>query len=135
MFSERNRQWAIGTTLVVAIWLVCVASVSAAPIDTAARDVRLEKRPLPIWIQGALKAAPEMVVARSEVTIRERGLGTAQAARFLPEFHALSLSGVSKRARGTVNAPLDTVDVNAYGPFTQVEVQFVQPCTVLTDAL
>ena len=127
MFSERNRQWAIGTTLVVAIWLVCVASVSAAPIDTAARDVRLEKRPLPIWIQGALKAAPEMVVARSEVTIRERGLGTAQAARFLPEFHALSLSGVSKRARGTVNAPLDTVDVNAYGPFTQVEVQFVQP--------
>ena len=113
--------------MAVVLCLVSVTLASAAPIDTEARDVRLEKRSLPTWIRGALAAAPEMVVARSEVTIRERGLGTAQAARFLPEFHALSLSGVSKRARGTVNAPLDTVDTNAYGPFTQVEVQFVQP--------
>jgi outer membrane protein len=127
MFSEDNRHRAIKTIMVVALWFVCVTSVTAAPIDSKARDVRLEKRALPAWIRGALEAAPEMVVARSEVTIRERGLGTAQAARFLPEFHALSVSGVSKRARGTVNAPLDTVDVNAYGPFTQVEVQFVQP--------
>ena len=77
--------------MAVVLCLVSVTLASAAPIDTEARDVRLEKRSLPTWIRGALAAAPEMVVARSEVTIRERGLGTAQAARFLPEFHALSL--------------------------------------------
>jgi len=130
MFSRWNRPRVIGTTLMLMVGCALalpVLAVRAAPVDPEARDIRLEKRPLPVWIQGALKAAPEMIVARSEVTIRERGLGTAQAARFLPEFHALSISGISKRARGTVNDPLDTVDTNAYGPFTQVEVQFVQP--------
>ena len=99
----------------------------AAEIDKDAVDIRIEKRNLPTWIHGALAAAPKMDVARSEVAISERDLGTAQAARFLPEFNALSVNGFAQRARGTVNDPLDSTSVRAYGPFTQVEVQFVQP--------
>lgn len=99
----------------------------AAEIDKDAIDIRIEKRNLPTWIHGALAAAPKMDVARSEVAISERDLGTAQAARFLPEFNALSVNGFAQRARGTVNDPLDSTSVRAYGPFTQVEVQFVQP--------
>lgn len=99
----------------------------AAEIDRDAVDIRIEKRNLPTWIHGALAAAPKMDVARSEVAISERDLGTAQAARFLPEFNALSVNGFAQRARGTVNDPLDSTSVRAFGPFTQVEVQFVQP--------
>jgi outer membrane protein TolC len=99
----------------------------AGTIEKTALDIRLAKRNLPDWIVGALAAAPEMAVARSEIVVRERGLDTAQAARFLPEFHALSLTGIAKRARGTVLEPLDSTSVNAYGPFIQVELQFVQP--------
>ena len=99
----------------------------AAEIDKDAVDICIEKRNLPTWIHGALAAAPKMDVARSEVAISERDLGTAQAARFLPEFNALSVNGFAQRARGTVNDPLDSTSVRAYGPFTQVEVQFVQP--------
>lgn len=110
--------------------LLCILAAlpaSAEIIEPDAIDIRLTRRNLPEWITGALAAAPEMAVARAEVAVRERGLGTAQAARFLPEFHALSISGVAKRARGTVLEPLDSTSVDAYGPFTQVEVQFVQP--------
>ena len=111
----------------VCLALCLPAAAQGGEIDTKAVDVRLEKRNLPTWIHDALAAAPKMDVARSEVALSERGLGTAQASRFLPEFHALSLNGIAKRARGTVNDPLDSTSVDAYGPFTQVEVQFVQP--------
>ncbi|MFP6663546.1 MAG: TolC family protein [Deltaproteobacteria bacterium] len=109
------------------LFLLTALPASAATIEPGAVDIRLARRSLPEWIRGALAAAPEMAVARAEVAVRERRLGAAQAARFLPEFHALSIGGIARRARGTVLEPLDSTSVNAYGPFTQVEVQFVQP--------
>ena len=100
-----------------------LAEPSAADVAAA----RVERLGLPELIRRALFAAPELRVARWRAGVSAAGLRRAEASRWLPEAQLLSLTGIARRARGTVLKPLDTVDVDAYGPFTQVEVQVAQP--------
>jgi outer membrane protein len=79
------------------------------------------------FVRRALEAAPEVAVARWDVAARQAKLQEAKASRFVPEFEALNLIGLAPRYRGTVLNPKDTVDTSAYGPFTSVEVNVIQP--------
>ncbi len=100
-----------------------LAELSAADLAAA----RVERLRLPEFIRRALVAAPELRVARWTAQVSAAGLRKAEASRWLPEAELRSLTGIARRARGTVLEPKDTVDVDAYGPFTQVEVQVAQP--------
>ena len=103
-----------------------IATAPAA--KKAAKPARqVEKLGLDQFIDRALEAAPELDVARWAVETREADLQQARVSSFLPEFTAINTFGVARRAFGTVLDPQDTVDVDAYGPFNRVEVQFVQP--------
>ncbi len=79
------------------------------------------------FIRRALVAAPELRVSRFAVEAGGARLRRAEASRWLPEAELRSLTGIARQAHGTVLEPKDTVDVHAYGPFTQVEVQIAQP--------
>ncbi|MBU6284128.1 TolC family protein, partial [bacterium] len=78
-------------------------------------------------VRRAVDRAPEVEVARGQVAVSQARLAEVEAKRFLPEAEAVDLFGLARRAEGTVLDPLDTVNTHAYGVFTKVEVNMVQP--------
>ncbi len=86
-----------------------------------------EKLGLEEFIRRAIEAAPELAIARWDVAVRQAQLREAKASRFLPQLEALNLLGVAPAYRGTVLDPRDTVDTDRFGPFTSVDVTFIQP--------
>lgn len=78
-------------------------------------------------VRRAIERAPEIAVARGQVAVSQARLAEVEAKRFLPEAEAVDFFGLARRAEGTVLEPRDTVDTRAYGVFTKVEVNMVQP--------
>ena len=150
---KRSARTSAGAGLLAATWLVSVlvgaaARVRAAGLPTLLDDDASGAPPAPAAVRAAasgeeaggilrlslqecisraLEAAPELALARAEVGVGEAKLGEAKASRFFPEARAFSFTGPARRARGTVLDPQDTVDTHALGPFTKVEVRFIQP--------
>jgi len=78
-------------------------------------------------VRRAVERAPEVEVARSQVAVSQAKLAEVEARRFLPEAEAVDFFGLARRAEGTVLEPRDTVDTHAFGVFTKVEVNMIQP--------
>ncbi|MFM8410984.1 MAG: TolC family protein [Alphaproteobacteria bacterium] len=78
-------------------------------------------------VRRALDRAPEIEVARGQVAVSQAKLAEVEAKRFLPEAEAVDLFGLARRAEGTVLDPKDTVNTHAFGIFTKVEVNMIQP--------
>lgn len=100
------------------------AGSAVVPAPAARRP---EKLGLDEFVRRAIEVAPEIAIARWDVAFRQAQLREAKASRFLPQFEALNLLGVAPAYRGTVLDPRDTVDTDRYGPFTSVDVTFIQP--------
>ena len=121
-WTTRGR-FSIGLLASVVLFPWVVRAASPSPTGAPAMEVL----DLDAYVERAIKAAPELDVARWGVSSQEADLQKAQASRFLPEFSAINNFGFAPIARGTVLEPLDTVDTSSYGPFTSVEIRLVQP--------
>ncbi len=114
-------------------WRVSLAAVLAARLagvghaDDAARVERLD---LPTCVERALAAAPDVATARARVAVSERELERARAARFLPEAGVTSTLSPVRGARGKLGGTLPSehvIETDDLGPFSRVQLGFVQP--------
>lgn len=126
--------------MLVAAVLVWAGPALAAEVGTEPAGV--ERLDLAACIERALVAAPDLATARAAVDVREAKLARARRSKYLPEAGLLSTTGAAPRARGRIDADSscrgnpqclaenrvrDTTSTRQYGPFSRVEVGFVQP--------
>jgi outer membrane protein TolC len=115
---KRTRSWA--PWLAAALWAAGAwAAEPAAPYSLAELTELALRHTLEAG-EGAWK------VAGAESRLRQ-----VEAARFLPRLRLESTSGLVPSARGDIfNPPRDTSGLRDLGPFTQAELEFLQPLYV-----
>ena len=109
----------------VVCWLLLGSLL--VPLVGRAAAAGPERLDLATCIARALKAAPVLAEAQAEVAEGQARLSEAKVSRFLPEASVTTVAGAAPQARGTVQHSLDSTTTRSLGPFTRVEVSFVQP--------
>lgn len=104
------------------VW-VTAGGLGAAPVAAAPVRLGLEQ-----CLTRALEANPGLREAGWDLRLAEAQVAEA-AAGYFPTARVTSITGVAPEARGVVHeTPIDTVDSKGnLGPFTRVELEFVQP--------
>lgn len=110
--------------------MVGMVMMLMAALVGAAGAAEMERLDLRQCVERALAAAPDIATAAARLQVSEGQLRKAKAARYLPEAGVVTSLAPALGAEGKLDSDLPSeavVETDDLGPFTRVQLGFVQP--------